>query len=1144
MTTLDINFSQGFQQEVSSDPSLWIYAVVYDNNNTTTGTWTTLVANGSVETTPGSTTYTNGTTTLVGNWGTAVDLPATLDSGKIYLIVQDSSGPFALQQQVTSESVIDLTNAANDHFVYDSMEVNLTGGTGGNAVYDVGNLTSVAGFSLPMELSVPYSDGTTASVGYNLTQAQMIQALTANEGGVTSDITNFLTGPLAADFPTALSPASVISAATPNPPGVTFQSSNWDSYVLAVGSLADSKPIELSGVFNGAKDNNGTYHNSGYFTYGVSYDPSATVTVNGTVETGVFMLTPSGTSQIQGVIALGTAELEQSIYSTLGTAEVFNSTADVLNGVAPAYTIGTGANDQWGAVLRSFLVGFTAGYYGGNARTANPQTASTFDLNSNINWDPTYAFGGGTVTLDGTVTPLVTSDVTVSGAGQVSYDPYAQVFFQDSNSYGAGYSDALMSAFPVGGPLVSVYDNTTSADVATLDLTLFGINDQPSGYTRPQMYNYIAPGAGTYDVPDTTATGANVKFNFASGAQDNAGMVLDPMSTVTLEILTADVGGVAQWGTVTLDGSATTDINGTLGEYGLWRQWTIEGDATSGYTAVATGSVYQAGNLLINDFPVVASGTATEWYRIGVDGKTFDLYTVTQNGSFDNAAYNNGTINQAGSIAIDGLASIASPLPAQETASTFTVNFANASGIVVDPQHVVVNTAALGTRPDAPVAGVMSNSTFEALAGQSLQATNTIATAIVGANIDVAFGWTGLNSDPGTASWISGFTNKVGAGDTVTVTIAPAGNIAHAQYATATADLDGAWQTGTVALGAGTTYDITMAAYQPGVTGAVTPQSQTLVLDVACFAAGTRILAARGEVAVEDLAVGEPVWSHGAGLTPVRWLGRRHIDCRRHARPRDVAPVRVLRDAFAPGVPHRDLLLSPDHAVFAEGVLIPVRYLVNGCTVRREAVDAVTYHHVELAAHDVILAEGLACESYLDTGNRAIFENASGAKADDAFALAVWESGACARLVLKGPELAAARRMLLARAEELGHAMTRDPALRVVADGRVLRPHRTGRVARFRLPAAGDVRLVSRSAVPAETGMVEDHRQLGVAVAEIRLDGETIGLGDARLGEGWHAIERGADSEAWRWTDGEASLVLERGGVLEVEVALTEAYWR
>jgi hypothetical protein len=39
-----------------------------------------------------------------------------------------------------------------------------------------------------------------------------------------------------------------------------------------------------------------------------------------------------------------------------------------------------------------------------------------------------------------------------------------------------------------------------------------------------------------------------------------------------------------------------------------------------------------------------------------------------------------------------------------------------------------------------------------------------------------------------------------------------------------------------------------------------------------------------------------------------------------------------------------------------------------------ERVEEVTYYHVELATHDVILADGLPCESYLDTGNRAAFE--------------------------------------------------------------------------------------------------------------------------------------------------------------------------
>jgi hypothetical protein len=47
-----------------------------------------------------------------------------------------------------------------------------------------------------------------------------------------------------------------------------------------------------------------------------------------------------------------------------------------------------------------------------------------------------------------------------------------------------------------------------------------------------------------------------------------------------------------------------------------------------------------------------------------------------------------------------------------------------------------------------------------------------------------------------------------------------------------------------------------------------------------------------------------------------------------------------------------------------------VRYLCNGATIRQESVAVVEYYHVELDAHDIMLAEGLPAESYLDTGNR------------------------------------------------------------------------------------------------------------------------------------------------------------------------------
>ena len=147
--------------------------------------------------------------------------------------------------------------------------------------------------------------------------------------------------------------------------------------------------------------------------------------------------------------------------------------------------------------------------------------------------------------------------------------------------------------------------------------------------------------------------------------------------------------------------------------------------------------------------------------------------------------------------------------------------------------------------------------------------------------------------------------------------------------------------------------------------------------------------------------------------------------------------------------------------MFVDGALIPVRYLVNGTTVALEPVEKVFYYHLELARHDVLLANGLPCESYLDTGNRAAFEN-GGVVLDlnPKFALAVWAAQACAPLVRGGAALRAVRRQLLDRAEALGFAATHDPALRLVAAGQVFSPEiekavATGSACRRRPVACG-----------------------------------------------------------------------------------------
>ncbi|OYV75806.1 MAG: hypothetical protein B7Z74_00905 [Deltaproteobacteria bacterium 21-66-5] len=326
-----------------------------------------------------------------------------------------------------------------------------------------------------------------------------------------------------------------------------------------------------------------------------------------------------------------------------------------------------------------------------------------------------------------------------------------------------------------------------------------------------------------------------------------------------------------------------------------------------------------------------------------------------------------------------------------------------------------------------------------------------------------------------------------------------------------------------------------------------------------CFVAGTRIATTQGAVPVERLRAGDRVRTAGGAARPVRWIGWRGVDLVRHPDPRRAQPIRILADAFADGVPSRDLLLSPDHAVFDRGRLIPIRLLVNDATIRRETSRRrVTYFHVELDSHDLLLAEGLVAESYLDAGNRGIFENAGLPLVahpdflDPAARHARRLAFSCAPLVDAPPAVKPLWLRLADRAVALGFdlpapALTDEPALAVRAGGRRLRPlERDG--ARYRFPwPAGPAALVSRAAYPTEaTPWIEDQRRLGVMVRRLRLvrgrGAATIPLDVPALGRGWWAPESDGVS-AWRWTDGAGALpVLAAPAVLEVELAGTLPY--
>jgi hypothetical protein len=152
-----------------------------------------------------------------------------------------------------------------------------------------------------------------------------------------------------------------------------------------------------------------------------------------------------------------------------------------------------------------------------------------------------------------------------------------------------------------------------------------------------------------------------------------------------------------------------------------------------------------------------------------------------------------------------------------------------------------------------------------------------------------------------------------------------------------------------------------------------------IIIDPPCFLAGTRILTDRGEVVVEDLRIGDLVVTASGVGQPVQWIGRRTYISRRVEADRRAAvlPIRIMAGALDDNLPVRDLLLSPDHALLVDGVLIQAGAMVNAPTIQREDdVPAIfTYYHVELADHALILAEGVPAETFVDNVDRMAFDN-------------------------------------------------------------------------------------------------------------------------------------------------------------------------
>jgi hypothetical protein len=144
-----------------------------------------------------------------------------------------------------------------------------------------------------------------------------------------------------------------------------------------------------------------------------------------------------------------------------------------------------------------------------------------------------------------------------------------------------------------------------------------------------------------------------------------------------------------------------------------------------------------------------------------------------------------------------------------------------------------------------------------------------------------------------------------------------------------------------------------------------------------CFLSGTTIATDTGARAVETLKPGDLLRTADGRLEAVIWLGEMEIDTRL-MHPAKVNPICITAGALGNGLPERDLRLSADHAIEIDGVLYNAGALVNGTTIYQVAkmpMDGFTYYHVETQAHELLLAEGVAAESFIDYAGRDSFDN-------------------------------------------------------------------------------------------------------------------------------------------------------------------------
>lgn len=197
-------------------------------------------------------------------------------------------------------------------------------------------------------------------------------------------------------------------------------------------------------------------------------------------------------------------------------------------------------------------------------------------------------------------------------------------------------------------------------------------------------------------------------------------------------------------------------------------------------------------------------------------------------------------------------------------------------------------------------------------------------------------------------------------------------------YGTATINSSGYWtydlndaHPAVQALGPGQTMTDTFVVRLTDGGGTTTATVTITIQGAPCFATGTRIETAEGPRRIEDLVPGDRVVTVDHGLQPVRWISKTLVDGAGTVLRPDLSPVLIGKGALGHGIPHRDLVVSRQHRLqlldpSGREVLVAAHRLLCLPHVTLLPVRAgLVWWHLLFDRHEIIVAEGAACESLL-----------------------------------------------------------------------------------------------------------------------------------------------------------------------------------